>query len=453
MSLYESFKGFGRNVLLGGTLLGGLCFGMKDAKAEDVKKPITNPISVSRTLDDTVEKKPFPHKRTIMLDFENPQDSYDANAKLWFSLNQLIGKGDDFAGYTGLDDKLVGRFLSLSLCSYFAGALYFYSHEMAHNYEDRRYGEKHNPHFDFSNWWSGVYPNFVQYPFKDSWDKFSEDSFIRTVVDGLNQDEHNIQTVWKNNLLEKKWDYYNSVAFLVAKLGYLEYMLSVGFKEDHPEKTGLSVRRLYEFYQQNPKLVNDIDQYTQLLRNKGIKLSKEAYFIQALIADIASWQTLDSFLSVWQYLENGKRVHKPVSLNFGKNIKLTPPLINCYLTPKGTFYNINCFLSSDKNAFEFSLGHDVDFIGDGKVNHLRAGGKFYSQTLFKAIKARPFVYLNFSRINPSYKGISAGLEIVFLTPIGIDIKGKIEYNQNDLLENTIKGKNKVEFSSGVEFKF
>lgn len=454
MGWYDGVKCAGRSFLLGTALLGSAVLGMKDAKGEEVEKPAVNPVSIATTLDDAVKKSSFPQKRSIVLDFENPQDSYDANSSLWYSLNQLIAKGDDFAGYAGLDGNLAGRFLSTLLIGYFSTGLNFYSHEMAHNYVDREYGERHNPHLDFSEWWGCVYPNFVQYPLKKGWSRLSMDSFIKTVADGLNQEEHNADIVWRNYLLEDNCDLYNSFAFFCSKTMDLQYILSVGFN-DHPlRKQRLSVQSLFGFFYANSSLANDVDQYTILLYNKKIKLCKEKFFLQAFIADALSWQTLDSYISLGRYLAEGKRTHKPAKLDLGKNIRLSPPLINCYLTPTGIFYNANFFLLSAKSALELSLGHDADFIGGGKVNHLRFGGKFYSQKLFKPFKINPFIYINSNRIKPAYQGASAGIELIFYPLKDIGIKGRIEYNQNDILENTIKGKKQgIKFTAGTEIRF
>lgn len=441
MGLSQLVCGIGRKATIGLAMLGGFFLGAGESAGEEIKsKPRI-------TLESVLNKAP---ERRLIVDFVNPLDDVESNSNAWYSANQLVAKGHECIGDIGLDNGQVGRYMLTLSSLYFSFGLSYYSHEMAHEYEDRKYGERHVLEFDFKDWWNNIYPRYIQHPLRNSISIRSEDSLFKGIVDGLNQDEYNARTCWNQSLINDSCDFYNSSSFLLTKLEDIRYILSVGFKDERPE-AGLTKSELYDFYFKNWHLINDIDQYTGILHSRGINLTKEAYLLQSLIADCLSWHTWDSLISLGKYVQEGK-LHKPSRLCINK-VEVYPPLISAYLTPKGTFYNATFFARyTPTHLIEASIGHDVDFIGGGKLNSLRVGGG-YCHSAAKKTRIKPFVYLNFDRKLLKYSGIAAGLEWSIQTPFGAILRGKMEYNDNDLMENRIKGeKEKLSFTAGIEIR-
>lgn len=447
MELYNSIKRIGKRILISGTLLGGLFFGAEKAAGTEPK------LKASQDLESVINN-PI---RKITLSLDNPLDSFESNSKAWYSANQIIAKGHDYLGMAGLSRGPAGR-AALGRAALMFSALYFnwglrhYSHEVAHNYTDRAYGEKHGFQLDFRDWWNGLYPEYVQHPLRNSITLMSENDLFKGVVDGLNQDEYNAEFCWKQCLFNDSYDFYNSETFLLTKLNDLLYIQLGSFKDRRPGP-GLTKWELFDFYFKHPEIFDDVNMYTGMLYNKKIGLTKESYFLQAFLADMLSLQFWDSFIAMAEYLEKGV-VHKPLGINLGNKLKVYPPLISTYLTSDGTFNNAACFVRYGKNhLFEAAFGHDVDFIGDGKLKQLRLGGSYRNYSIH-GVALTPFVYLNFKRPSFEYLGLSAGLEFAIQTAVsGVALTGKIEYNDNDLMENRIKGEEeKLKFSTGLEIK-
>lgn len=431
----------GRKAAIGLAMLGGFFLGARESAGEEIKsKPRI-------TLESVLNKAP---ERRLILDFVNPLDDFESNSNTWYSANQLVAKGHECIGGIGLDKGPAGRYAMVLSSLYFSFGLSYYSHEMAHDYEDRRYGERKGIDLDFKDWWNNLYPKYIQHPLRNSTLIRSGDSLFKGVADGLNQDEHNARTCWNQSLFSDGCDFYNSSSFLLAKLNDIRYILFKGFRDERP-KAGLAKSELHDFYFKNPHLINDIDQYTGMLHSRGINLTKEAYLLQSLIADCLSWHSWDSLIALGKYVQEGK-LHKPSRIYINK-LEIYPPLISAYLTPKGTFYNATFFASyAAAHSIEACIGHDADFIGDGKLNSLRVGGGYCHSTA-KKTRIKPFVYLNFDRKLLRYSGIAAGIEWSIQTPFGAILRGKMEYNDNDLMENRIKGeKEKLSFTAGMEIR-
>ncbi len=244
-------------------------------------------------------------------------------------------------------------------------------------------------------------------------------------IAGLNQEEFNAYTVFINGINGSTVD--NSVSFLMTKLWDIGYNVRSG------EETNR----------------DDVKEYIRLLNKKGIDLSKNDHLAQALLADALSLQTWRSILDVYNYLVKGKRTTEPFTFNlFGK--EFTPPLINHYLTPEGSFYNISSVVSPNgKNPIEIAVGTDVDFIGDGKVDSFRIGGQYNNLKLFESKyfpSLSPYAYLNTNK-SLDYEGFSAGVKASLpikqaVVPVKLALWGKAGYDKDDVLENTVKGKDK-----------
>jgi hypothetical protein len=227
---------------------------------------------------------------------------------------------------------------------------------------------------------------------------------------------------------------------LLGKVKDVYHILSVGLDDDWPAWVNDPYVDMI-ITAQSVGRRSDVDIYVLSLRNRGITLGKHEFLAQALIADLLSWHTWESILTITDYLKTGRRYRKTKVWRLGGGHELTPPLISCYLTPLGTYYDISSFLNpTGPNPVEITLGTDVDFIGDGDVDRWRFGFKYFNLGWQRA-RFHPFVYLNTTK-SLRYEGISAGLETYLGLSPGCDLRIKLEYNDGDIVENTVKGKDK-----------
>ncbi|MBW3001299.1 hypothetical protein KY341_05470 [Candidatus Woesearchaeota archaeon] len=418
---------------------------------------------------ETTQMQKLP-QRELILSLKNPLTDLEANSNLWYSANQLLGRANDYLGIrAGLDKNIFAR-LGLSFLAFWNGDIIrHYSHEIAHDQLLEKKGVNKGIHLDFTRWRDGFpwCPTYVQKVSMEDFLDFSNIEYFRHVANGFNQNELNTRTAWENNTLEGKLDMYKSAAYLMAKLDDLDYILGVGFKEERLYRRELNVVSFILNYHNTP-LWNDVDQYIGLLYNNCVDLTKEEFFGQALATDILSWHTWESMISVGKYILKGERTSKPFTFKINKHIEITPPFINLYLTPDGSYFDMNLFVNpSKKHPIKFSFGMDSDFIRPnekfidygkteypaGKVNHLRFGGQMYNITVpLTNLKLSPYGYLNTNR-GFEYKGFSIGTELKVPVKDTFKIWGRAEYNKDDLIENLIKGeKNGFNLHIGLEIK-
>lgn len=429
-----------------GTALATALFFGAETKAEE--PPKHSPISITKSLESVVEETPL---REIDFFLENPMDSFEANSDFFYSVNQLIGKGSDLLGKEGGLDKSTGARAGLALLSfYFGHASHYYSHEIAHEYEFRKIGQKTTLRIDFSKWFGWMFPTYVQKPAKYS--LLTKEAVFRSVVHGLNQEEFNCYNIWKKSFIKRKMNFDEATYFLRLKLADLLYIWSVGFEDKKPRTKNLTTKELFGYFR-NTKTWNDVDMYTGFLSNNNIKLSKPEYFIQALIADFASSYSYESLSVIGQYLCEKKRHQKPFSFKLSKDFRISPPLINHYLTSRGGLYNLNTILSYKNHLFQCSLAHDIDCMG-GKLRSIRTGVKYHSHQIANIVEVKPFLYITFDRKNIQYTGISTGFETSIKVIKNIFLKAKLEYNENDLIENRVKSEDDgMNFVAGLNVKF
>ncbi len=495
MSLCTRISRFGRNVLIGGTLLGAVLFGAK-ANAEDVK-PQKEPTPIIATTNKTLENKVKRPKRRAILDLtKSPLDDFDANAKIWYSINQLLGKGSDLlARELKLDNSIFGRLGQIAVFAYLNNMTEYYSHELAHDYEIRkmiRAGElkgcSEKTSINWSDWHMGCpaynqtgHVYYVHMAFDITSEEDDEKAYVRTITNGLNQDELDAALVHRESVLKKNLTFDEAISYLIPKnldLGYILISTKGGLNYKADYKPINEIRSKFFPSIDSQGLWNDIDMYLHHLHRKGlyrakkddpynyyafgwkegmnlkgIELSKKELFFQALIADAFSIKTYDSAMSLYNYIVKGERNTKPFTFKLGRT-EITPPQISHFLTKDGSFYDTNAFFNiAGKMLFEANLGTDVDFIGHGKVRHLRTGGQLHM--LNKGISIRPFLYLNSTRGKVfAYKGIASGLEMAIGDPDVFEIFAKIGFHENDLIENDIKGKpNGVDLSVGFNITY
>jgi hypothetical protein len=186
------------------------------------------------------------------------------------------------------------------------------------------------------------------------------------------------------------------------------------------------------------------------LNEDGIAIQRKDFLIQSGLALGISTKFWDSILANTNYLFKGERTRKTTKLKI-KDTEITPPLVNLYLTPKGSFFNTTTYIENE-NLWEISLGIDDTYIGESKLDRVRAGIKLVNKPIL-GVQASPFAYTNLSRSKLQPKGYSAGLELFKPLTKRLGISAKYEYNKNDVLENTVKGEsNSHNFTIGLEMK-
>ncbi len=475
MESYKSSNGLGKKFLSGALALGfagSIAFAGDEAAKSYVHergKQYLNPKPVVEIYDPgkKPEKKVGENKEKLparYLKFDlssSPLDNYDANSNAWYSANQLAAKGTDFLGTKlGFDKKAFGRAANTLLNLYLSGAAGYYSHEIAHNFVNREHGVREGFGFDSSEWWGldlpglkiPLFPGYRHSRLPNWWKKYSKEEFFRMFSGGLNQDEINAKTMWKRSLLEGNADVHNRIPYLLQKLSDTVYVLTCGFNDVRPDEKGLTVQELLKHHLDNG-IYDDVNTYTLFLYNEGIDMTKGKYFGQTAFSDLASWYTLESIASVWRYLTKGERNSEPTTIKLAKDLAVSPPLFNQYMTSNGTFRDAGVIVNpGEENPVSFSLGKYIGPTKD-RVKDWRVGAQVHDLSLPLNIEASPYLYLDMDGSSFGPEGFSAGSELFF------PLKGKngvwavVGYNKNDIFENRVKGKkNGLDLRFGLKIK-
>ncbi|MEK6858103.1 MAG: hypothetical protein AABX39_05945 [Nanoarchaeota archaeon] len=392
--------GFWRN-LLGSAILSGSLLLPSAANAQQIRKPRI--------------------EREIKIDFADPEENFEANSNLWYSLDQVIGKETEVL-YKNWRENFGKRLLGLAINGELIYINDFVSHEDAHNREMKRYGDA-TAKFEFNSLLE-LNKNVIRYKKYES----TLEQHLSAVVAGLNQNEHNSYMTFKNNL--DTLSVHDSVSFFMNKAYDLFYIVTGPAGE-----TG-----------------GDPENYINFLNEQDISLTKKDYFVQAWLADLFSVQTADSLETIHHYLADGQLTKKPTRMYFG-NIAVTPPLINHYLTTKGSFYNITSIVgATGKTSAELSFATPINFLGGGEVGNYRAGLQINNLRAL-GLKLSPSYHFD-TNLSGQQTGYSAGLQINKSLRKNVDLRVKAEYNKDDLLENIVKGEdNGWNFVVGVDVRF
>jgi len=392
--------------------------------------------------------------RFFMLDFASPLEGYDANTRFFYSMNQLFGRLNDNAGVLrGMDEELGGRLALTALAFYAAYGMRYYSHEVAHDYGERENGLVDGIPLDLGDW-SRWWPEYEvsMPPSAIYWAVMSEAKAFKAYLDGLNQNEFNSRRNWELLGLRSRTDLQCSVAFFMNKLRDLEYIAFSGLDDKRPATPPSSFGDAVSYINTNG-LFDDVDDYVICLMVNDVDLSKREYFAQVLLADLLSWHTWESVRAIGRYLRTGERTMRLATWRVSDRLEITPPLISCYITPLGTFYDIAAILNpSGPRPVTVSVGTDVDFIGAGKVARLRLGAQVHG--LGRGWFAlSPFAYLNSSRAD-GHEGASIGIEGLFRFHPRMRLRMRLEHNEGDVIENTVKGKEEgLTATFGVDASF
>ncbi|MBS3113874.1 hypothetical protein J4448_02110 [Candidatus Woesearchaeota archaeon] len=463
--------------LVGGLCLGTLAVGARESYAQETQNFNLNPPQIVQTLEraqtpsleeiarekEEIQVRILPERR-LVINFDNPVTNSESNTNAWYSAQQVIGKVSDHAGIDwGLDNNLLGRIGILGLQASLSEALNMSSHELAHTRTGKGYGPyKSSFSLKSIDWPRNFSKEFKYVP--------TLEQRLEEVVAGLNQDELNAFTLFRySTLFGNKLNFDEGIAHLQSKFWDVLYNLrsrEISGSECNPS----------QFYR-----IGDVSAYICSLNMKGIDFSKKDHLVQALLADLLSAQTYDSFRAVYEYLRTGQRSIKPTVFEI-KGIAMTPPLISHYLTSNGSFYDIISIMNPNgENPVELNFGMSVPvkskpvktlrIVSDkGKgfrveevsekyepQYHLRIGAEYHNIRLGKSENApriSPFMYLTMRYDPLRYSGISAGTE--FNVPISprFELTGKADYSRNDIMENTVKGKNEgFNFSVGLMGRF
>lgn len=431
-----------------------------------------------------IEKKPDEFaKRVLYLpaivnnSLADPRESFEANANDTDAINTLAGKVGDFLGRSAkFDEHFIGRLSLVGFYEYFLMSTTFLSHEVAHNMYSRLNAKDYlsfNVNFNsdpqkmsllFFNVDSNSDPSLA--------DVSNPNPFIFSVSAGLNQQEFNSSLAYEKFSKENNIFFDESLSFLLNKSMAFQYDLmgrnnnvrynSIGDiqrKEIVPVYDAQGNRGLRTDIVTEP--VYDPQGYRVALELKGVNLSEDALTLQDFLPMALSYQTWWCTYAIGSYLFEGERTTKQMWVKI-KDTEVTMPLLSGYRTTKGGFYNWASFVKFyDTPIVSFEVGHDVDFIGDGKLNTLRFGAKMHDIPLSNkknSICLSPYGALNINKDFLGYRGILAGLDVV--VPIyssngnSFGIKGTLEYSNGDTLENLIKGEDAgVNFSFGAVIRF
>lgn len=350
-------------------------------------------------------------KREVNIDLVNPVENSDANAKLYLSLTELSGKGLDVLNKKfSLDNYLAGRIGQIFADMYATGFLGYYSHEFAHTREWLRYG-KYGWKVDWADW-SLLVPHFRSSVYYIP----TNNQKLRLVAAGLNQEEEDASLVNQKTLRKLPFD--QGISFLFRKFSTATYDI-------YSSSAGLDVDNL-----------GDIGLYSLELKKAGINLGSGDIKAQAAIASLLSFKSWDSLAAIYQYLANGRRVSNSTLLDLYGN-KVSPPIFQYIMTPRGGYYNLtSTLISGSGTTTEFSFGTDLDFLWPGKVDNLRFGAKVNNLFSIGPIEFSPFGYLNVKRTELSYLGYLAGIEAEWKITKEFSFTGKVSSSDNDLVEDT-----------------
>jgi hypothetical protein len=373
--------------------------------------------------------------------FSNPQLTFDANTQVWFSLNQGIAFGmDALDSKLGAENRWPGRAALLCAALWSNAMLRYYSHEMAHEYLYRNSGSPIRSGPAVDHWTSSYLPGFYYPVWQKSAaapDAFSEDQLLLAIVAGLNQDEINARTVWRDDLNRQYHDYYNAVSFLLTKFRDDAYILSSG-SDERPFAPGQKIDHLAEtVFSKNPQLFDDMNLYRLALLNKGVEVTSASLLHRSLAADLLTLKTWQSLYTLFQFIRGE---------SLPENTRMPLPLVSYFLTPNGGFYNLEFPLPLPHNRFLF-LDFGVQSADQTAFSPpLRFGAEFSTLHLGSRLELTPFAHWTLN--HQIDDGFSIGVNSFWRLRRSLDIWLLLEYHQNDILENTIKGK-----KQGAEIRF
>jgi len=230
------------------------------------------------------------------------------------------------------------------------------------------------------------------------------------------------------------------------------------------EKIYQTVNRLVEQFSQTAYLFtnfsegegHDYEKMQRFMNLRDQNVSRNQMKINNLILTILSADNWIGAYSLLEFIKNGQREFDPTKFNLGKDIKIGLPYFSQFFTPQGEYATLTNFVWFGKTPLEFSISSDLSFTQKkADLDTLRMGGKVYDlETGISRTKISPYGYINFSRKSLDYKGFSIGSEAKIRLMKTLSIIGKLEYNQEDLVESKTRGKGEGFYGyTGFELKF
>jgi hypothetical protein len=131
--------------------------------------------------------------------------------------------------------------------------------------------------------------------------------------------------------------------------------------------------------------------------------------------------------------------------------EFTPPLIQCILTERGTFFNLTSTMLNENNYLDFSFGTDLG-KWSGDVDNIRLGVKANNLFSLGTIDFSPFIYANSKRSSIKYNGGLIGLGISWKINKNFSLDTEVLLSDNDILAKT-RDENGFVIKSGISYRF
>lgn len=479
MTLASLAKRYAKNLFVSTTLAGSILFASNTSAGQDFDYVQADKQAREENNDEPQERIPAdtkPARQTLdystatrehgtqarplsrrpfraYIDIANPLDDFDANTKLWYSLNQLGNKGLHALGDAGLNEHPAGRTLNSLLGTWWMWGTSYVSHEIAHEYAHRRNGI-HDPfNFDFTNWSKG-FPLFIQEPAsilhleefehepehaKEYWENqgytlISIDDDIHATLDGLLQNEFNASFAHQEFL--RTPTVWNAISYFGQKLGNAMYtwldetLKQIGYFHEGSE--------------------GDVRNYKQKLREHK-NINPDKFGTASSLTTALSPALHEAIYSLAQYLAHGTTTHEPFGIDTG-DVTIRMPNFRTLPTPDGNYVDINVPLQlKDNSILHANLGIGTDAFGEnGRVNNLRIGAHYRGFILQQddiTAHINPFLYANLG--TNGLRGYTLGADIS-LHYKDIGITADLELGNNDLIENRLKHEpNGIRFRVGI----
>lgn len=387
----------------------------------------------------------------LILPFSNPVQGFDANLMAWQTTTKLLVNGGNWFGEKlELPNSKKGRLLHIAITAYLNNATSYYSHEIAHQLFNRK-----NRAFkvNFTDWYPQLVPEFEFWDdISDVWNDYELEQLIyaeetnpaiiykciRINEAGLYQEAFNVKHSVLNSYLERKLTFSNAISSILNGLSTQQYLL---FHRDDPigelDKAQVT---LYHY--------NDITGYVHNMKELGIYISADDWFLWSAAAFLASGQTWNSGRAILSYLVSGKKSVNNISISLNERFAVSPANFYLFPTIRGLYMETEFFvLSKNENEgmLRIGVGTGLDSFGfrrTGPTDWLRIGGKYHSFQVdipYSSLEVSPFCYFNFDR-DFRHKGQSIGFDVRTSLWRRFYLYTKFEHDTNDMEEQLIKNK-------------
>jgi len=388
--------------------------------------------------------------RFILVPFSNPLHGYDANTITWFSATQLLNTGADFlADKTNLKKSVCGRVSHLILILYLSHAASYYSHEVAHQINNKR----KNQHFwlDLSDW-SQLVPKFVFNNWKDKYDVDNYLELRRVLANPEVKKFHILKNeagFYQNLFNSRLINYFSEIYGNTSIEGAVFYIYNHIMPFVYHLRWGLDPVIISRFAETFVRIHgNDVTGYIYYMNKSGIHISRDDWLYFSGLAFFLSGHTINAVRSLYNYLAEGDESTRNVRIPIGSRTSLSMP--NFYLYPSilGLYLETEFCLSDilkAGNRLFITLGTGLDSFGarrTGPVDNLRVGGEYYCINIRiakLAMALSPWGYLHFTQGN-EHLGHSIGVNMLTELTGPFRLFTRLEHSREDMIEQVIKNK-------------